>query len=62
MMLMPSRTAPSALAQSSAIAASMPAAPVSAGQVVSSVRDLKWLSPTSEMARIFSRLALVRIG
>src|SRR4029077_2289700 len=39
----------------------MPAAPVSAGQVVSSVSDLKW-SPRSEIDRIFSRLALVRIG
>ena len=40
----------------------MPAALVSAGQVASSVVDLKCDSATSEIARIFSRLALVRIG
>ena len=29
---------------------------------MSSVTDLKWLSATSEIARIFSRSSLVRIG
>ena len=61
-MLMPSRTAFSACAQSASSAGSSPAAPRSAGQVVSSVSDLKWLSPTSEIERIFSRSSLVRIG
>src|SRR5262249_15827032 len=62
MMLMPARTADSARAQSVSSASFNPLAPCSAGQVVSSVRDLKWTSPTSEMARIFSRSPLVRIG
>ena len=47
---------------SSSMAPSMPAAPASAGQVVSSVSDLKCDSAISEIERIFSRLALVRIG
>ncbi len=53
MMLMPSRTAASALADSSAMAASMPAAPASAGQVVSSVSDLKWLADLGDRADLF---------
>ncbi len=61
-MLMPSRTAASARAHSASSASSRPAAPCSAGQVVSRVRDLKCPSPTSEIARIFSRSSLVRIG
>src|SRR3974377_1052821 len=43
MMLTPSRTAPSARAQSSSSTCSMPAAPRPAWKVVSSVRDLKWV-------------------
>ncbi len=62
MMLMPSFTAASASRHSASMAASMPAEPASAGQVVSSVSDLKCDSATSEIERIFSRLALVRIG
>jgi len=60
---MPSRTASSALLHKKAIASSMPAPPVS-GRPRSrpSVIDLKCDSAISEMARIFSRLALVRIG
>ena len=61
-MLMPSRTAFSACAQSASSAFSMPAAPSTDGQVMSSVIDLKWLSATSVIARIFSRSSLVRIG
>ena len=61
-MLMPSRTALSALRTKPRSASSMPAAPASAGQVVSSVSDLKCDSATSEIERIFSRSALVRIG
>ena len=62
MMLTPSRTAPSARAQSSSSTWSMPAAPSPAWKVVSSVRDLKWLSAMSPIERIFSRSASVRIG
>ncbi len=61
-MLTPSRTAPSARAQSSSSTCSIPAAPKPAWKVVSSVRDLKWVSATSEIERIFSRSASVRIG
>ena len=61
-MLMPSRTAASARTHSVSSASLRPAAPCSAGQVVSRMRDLKCPSPTSEMARIFSRSASVRIG
>src|SRR2546429_3258153 len=62
MMLTPSRTAPSARAQSSSSTCSMPAAPNPAWKVVSRVRDLKWVSATSEIERIFSRSTSVRIG
>ena len=62
MMLTPSRTAPSARAQSSSSTWSIPAAPSPAWKVVSSVRDLKWLSEISPIERIFSRSASVRIG
>ncbi len=61
-MLMPSRTAASARAQSSSSTCSSPAAPKPAWKVVSSVRDLKWVSAMSEIERIFSRSASVRIG
>ena len=61
-MLMPSRTAASARTHSVSSASFKPPAPCSAGQVLSRVRDLKWPSPTSEIARIFSRSASVRIG
>ncbi len=61
-MLTPSRTAASARAHSSSSTCSSPAAPKPAWKVVSSVRDLKWLSAISEIERIFSRSASVRIG
>ena len=61
-MLTPSRTAASARAQSSSSTCSRPAAPKPAWKVVSSVRDLKWVSAISEIERIFSRSASVRIG
>ena len=44
-MLMPSRTACSACAQSVSSAVSLPAAPSTAGQVMSSVSDLKSAAP-----------------
>ena len=62
MMLTPSRTAASARAHNSSSTCSSPAAPRPAWKVVSSVRDLKWLSAMSEIDRIFSRSASVRIG
>ncbi len=61
-MLTPSRTAASARAQSSSSTCSRPAAPRPAWKVVSRVRDLKWVSAISEIERIFSRSASVRIG
>ena len=49
MMLTPSRTAASARAQSSSSTCSSPPAPRPAWKVVSSVRDLKWVSAISEI-------------
>ena len=61
-MLTPSRTAASAHAQSASSTCSMPAAPTPAWKVISRVRETKCDSATSEIERIFSRSASVRIG
>ena len=61
-MLQPLRTSSSARSHSSSIAQSIPSAPCSAGKVMSKVSDLKWSPLISEIERIFSRSALVKIG